>query len=277
MNDNKVIKKKVIKAKSYVQTDLDKTELYSFAQGTVCLYTHRAPHKESPNEDTLSLIPVDNKNGVLVVADGVGGMPTGQDASRIAIESITNSINKAVRNDVPLREGILNGIEHANKRICESASGSATTLAVIEIQGNIVRSYHVGDVLVLLTGQRGKLKLQNVPHSPVGYAVESGLLDEAEAVLHEERNIVSNVIGSQDMRIEIGPSIKLSQKDSLIIASDGLPDNLYINEIVETIRKGPLKTVASKLVSGSRERMEHHEENQPHHPDDLTFILYRPR
>ena len=66
---------KVIKSKSYIQSDLDRPELYSFAQGTIGLYTHRAPQKETPNEDALALIPVDNKTGVLVVADGVGGMP----------------------------------------------------------------------------------------------------------------------------------------------------------------------------------------------------------
>jgi len=267
---------KLVTAKNFIQTDMAVAELYSFARGTTSLYTHRAPHKDTTNEDAVALIPVSNNKGVMVVADGVGGMPTGQDASRIAIESITNSINQAISDDASLRDGILNGIEAANKRICESATGSATTLAVLEIQGRTIRSYHVGDVLILLTGQRGKLKQQNVPHSPVGYAVESGMLDETEAVHHEERNIVSNVIGATDMRIEIGPTIELAQHDTLIISSDGLPDNLYINEIVEHIRKRPLKTVSARLIKHCHARMTHPEENQPHHPDDLSFILYRP-
>lgn len=268
---------KTIKAKKYIQANLEKPEVYSFAQGLACLFTKRSPEKETPNEDTLALIPVDNSNGVLVVADGVGGSPTGQDASRIAIESITQSINKAIKDNVSLRDGILNGIEQANKRICDSSSGSAATLAVVEIHGKTIRSYHVGDVLILLTGQRGKLKHQNVPHSPVGYAVESGMLDETDAIHHEERNIVSNVIGTPEMRIEIGPTITLSQKDSLIVSSDGLPDNLYIDEIVEYIRKDPLKVAAKKLTTHCLKRMEHIEEGQPHHPDDLTYIIYRPR
>ncbi|NOX43671.1 MAG: serine/threonine protein phosphatase, partial [Gammaproteobacteria bacterium] len=170
MTDNKIIK-----AKSFIQAEMNKAELYSFALGTTSLFT-TSPAKETPNEDAIALIPVDDRNGVLVVADGVGGMPTGQDASRIAIESLTNAINKSICEDMSLREGILNGIETANKTLCESGVGSATTLAVLELQGQTIRSYHVGDVLILLTGQRGKLKLQNVPHSPVGYAVESGML-----------------------------------------------------------------------------------------------------
>jgi len=253
---------------------MSKTELYTFALGTVALYTNRSPGKDTLNEDAIALIPINNRNGVLVVADGVGGMPTGHDASRIAIESLTNSLNNAIHEEISLREGILNGIENANKRLC--GSGSATTLAVLEIQGQTIRSYHVGDVLILMTGQRGKIKLQNVPHSPVGYAVESGMLDEIEAIHHEERNIVSNVIGSPDMRIEIGPTIKLALHDTLIIASDGLPDNLYISEIVENIRKGSLKSASDKLIKQSLHRMTQPENNQPHHPDDLSFIIYRP-
>jgi len=267
---------KLENTRSFIQTDMELAKLYNFARGTTSLYTHRAPHKNTSNEDAIAIIPVSNHSGVMIVADGVGGMPTGQDASRIAIESIAGSIKKAINDDASLRDGILNGIEAANKRLCESASGSATTLAVLEIQNRTIRSYHVGDVLILLTGQRGKLKQQNVPHSPVGYAVESGMLDETEAVHHIERNIVSNVIGATDMRIEIGPTISLAQHDTLIISSDGLPDNLYINEIVEHIRKGPLKAVSGNLIKHCQKRMEHPDKNLPHHPDDISFILYRP-
>lgn len=266
----------MVKSKSFIQAEMAKAKLYSFALGTTSLFTTRSPVKDTLNEDAVALIPVNKRNGVLIIADGVGGMPTGQDASRIAIESLTNSINRVIRDEISLREGILNGIEAANKRLCDSSADSATTLAVLEIQGQMIRSYHVGDVLILVTGQRGKLKLQNVPQSPVGYAVESGMLDESEAIHHEERNVVSNVIGSPDMRIEIGPTIKLAQYDTLIIASDGLPDNLYITEIVENIRKGSLKTASSKLIELCHNRMTQPEKPPPHHPDDLSFIIYRP-
>ena len=67
-------------------------------------------------------------------------------------------------------------------------------------------------------------------------AVESGMLDEDEAVHHEERHLISNVVGADDMRIEIGLSINMAAKDTLLLASDGLFDNLYLNEIIETNR-----------------------------------------
>ena len=77
---------------------------------------------------------------------------------------------------------------------------------------------------VLVTGGLGKIKLLTVSHSPVGMALESGLLDEAEAMHHEERHIVSNVVGSAGMRIEIGAKRKLAPRDTVLLASDGLAE-----------------------------------------------------
>jgi serine/threonine protein phosphatase PrpC len=129
--------------------------------------------------------------------------------------------------------------------------------------------------MMLVVGQRGKIKLQSVPHSPVGYGVESGFLDETEAMFHEERHIVSNVVGTPDMRIEVGPTLELASKDTLLIASDGLWDNLHLEEIVEAIRKGPLHRVVSLVADKCDQRMRNGVENAPSKPDDLTFILFR--
>src|SRR5690606_2144872 len=109
-----------------------------------------------------------------------------------------------------------------------------------EIQNGVIRPYHVGDSAILLTGQRGKLKMQTIAHSPIGYAVEAGLMREEEAIHHEERHVISNVIGSDQMRIEIGPPVEMARRDTLVLASDGLLDNLLPSEIVGYVRSGPL-------------------------------------
>jgi serine/threonine protein phosphatase PrpC len=101
------------------------------------------------------------------------------------------------------------------------------------------------------------------------------MLDEEEAVHHEERHIVSNVVGASDMSISIGTSLQLATRDTLLLASDGLFDNLYMEEIVEIIRKGPLTNAADKLVTLCQQRMQHPQPALPSHADDLSFILYR--
>ena len=76
----------------------------------------------------------------------------------------------------PLRPAILDGIEAANAAVRAIGTGAATTLSLVEIQGRVVRAYQVGDSAILLAGQRGKLKYQTIAHSPIGYAVEAGLI-----------------------------------------------------------------------------------------------------
>lgn len=261
---------------SYIQQDFSEVICGQLHTGDYCVYTTRSPQKETVNEDAAALIPYNHKSGILLVADGVGGERAGQEASKIAINSLAKKITQASSEDIPLRELILDGIESANKAVMDLGIGAATTLAVIELTANMARPYHVGDSMILITGQRGKVKFQTISHSPVGYAMESGLLDESDAVHHEERHIVSNVIGSPDMHIDIGPTVMLSLRDTVIIASDGLADNLYNEEIIEISRKGPLNTAADKFIALARQRMEAPKEGLPSKPDDLTFILYRP-
>jgi serine/threonine protein phosphatase PrpC len=148
---------------------------------------------------------------------------------------------------------------------------------VAEIVEGKIRSYHVGDSELISVGQRGRLKLRITPHSPTGFAVEAGLLDEDEAVQHDQRHLLFNVIGASDMRIEVGTPMKLDIRDTVLLASDGLMDNLYVDEIVEAIRKGPLAVAADELVRRALERMTGSDGDSPSKPDDLTVVLYRPR
>jgi serine/threonine protein phosphatase PrpC len=175
-----------------------------------------------------------------------------------------------------LREAILDGIELANREILALGTGAATTLAVVEIRGNILRAYHVGDAGVLVTGQRGRRRLQTIHHSPTGHAMESGMITEAEALNHDERNLVSNVVGSRDLRIEIGSLLKLAPRDTVVVASDGLFDNLLSEEIVGHVRCGRLDRVGDALAAESLARMEGRNVGPiAGHADDLSFILYR--
>ena len=267
--------KNPLPAHCFTQIDLETPQLFGFTDGQAVLYTQRSPAKSSPNEDCVALIPYDKRSGVMVIADGLGGQPGGETASKMAIEAMFEAVQNAVQNEIALREAIMDGIEKANRRIISKASGAATTLALVEIQDNQIRPYHIGDSMIMVCGQRGKLKLQSVAHSPVGYAVESGLLDQDEAIHHEERHLISNVVGAEDMSIEVGSVRALDTHDTVILASDGLFDNLYLDEIIEIMRKGRLEDAAARLAGTARDRMNEKIDDLPCHPDDLTFILFR--
>lgn len=245
------------------------------AGGQAILYTCRDPDKETDNEDTVALIPYGPGAAVLVVADGAGGLPAGKRASLTAVTALAESLAAAMGRTTLLRTAMLNGIEAANAAVLALANGSATTMTAVTIEGRLVRSYQIGDSEALVVGGRGLIKLQTTPHSPTGFAVEAGFLDQREALHHRDRHLVSNFIGTQEMRIDVGAGVKMNPRDTILVASDGLTDNVHIDEIVERIRKGPLTDTVTALVAVAERRMRAERSGQPSKPDDLSVIVFR--
>ncbi|MEO0995988.1 MAG: protein phosphatase 2C domain-containing protein [Pseudomonadota bacterium] len=243
--------------------------------GAAVAFTRQSPDKTSGNEDTLGLFPYGPDAAVLAVADGAGGLPAGQRASRTAIRTLGESLARYSDETRILRSAVLNGIEDANLAILDQANGSATTLTVVTVEGRTLRTYHVGDSLALVTGQRGLRKLQTVAHSPVGFAVEAGFLSERDALFHIDRHVVSNFLGTPEMRIDVGAEIDLAARDTVILSSDGLSDNLHVEEIVDAARTGPLPAAAHRLVAGATRRMREPAVSFPSKPDDLSLVLFR--
>lgn len=252
----------------------DQVEL-EVAGGIAIARCQKDPGKETENEDTAAIIPYGPGAAVLVVADGAGGLPAGKRASLTAVTTLAASLQTAMDKTMLLRTAILNGIEAANDAVLALANGSATTMTVITIEGLIARSYQIGDSEALVVGQRGLIKLQTTAHSPTGFAVEAGFLNEREALHHEDRHLVSNFLGTTDMRIDIGTGVELRPRDTVLVASDGLTDNVHLDETVERIRTGSLAASATELVALAERRMAGPVAGQPSKPDDLSLILFR--
>ena len=245
------------------------------AGGSAFAMTSRDPEKETENEDTVAIIPYGPGACVLLVADGAGGLPAGKRASLTAVTTLAASLQSARDRTILLRTAILNGIEAANEAVLAIGNGSATTLTVITIEGLIARSYQIGDSEALVVGQRGVIRLQTTAHSPTGFAVEAGFLDQREALHHEERHLVSNFLGTSDMRIDVGAGVELRPRDTVLVASDGLTDNVHLDETIELIRKGSLAESGKAVAALARKRMTNKDSGQPSKPDDLSLILFR--
>jgi serine/threonine protein phosphatase PrpC len=250
-----------------LEQDMPEPVAAPFGAGRLAYFSARLADRAGPNEDGALF----DEAGVLAVADGAGGQAAGAKASRCALERLRDSLAGAAS----LRDGIMSGFEQAQEGVAALGIGAATTLAVVELSEGAVRSYHVGDSFILVVGQRGRRKLQSISHSPVGYAVEAGLLDEEEALHHDERHLVSNLLGAPGMRVEVTSPLRLAPRDTVVLASDGLTDNLHVEEVVEIVRRGPLDKAARRLAATAAQRMRTPEPEQPSKPDDLTFLLYR--
>jgi len=239
-----------------------------------CAYSRKSPAKDSPNEDAIGIFQFDANTTIFAVADGCGGMRGGEQASSIALQMLADSIERHQDGPERLRFSIIEGIELANAAIQDLKIGAACTIAVIECTQGTIRPYHVGDSMILVTSNRGKVRYQSVSHSPVGFAVESGMLCANEAMHHEDRHIVSNLVGDARMRIEMGPVLTLAPRDTVLIASDGLFDNLSVAEVVEHVRKGNLRDSVKAACELAYDRMLGIK-GQPCKPDDLSVVAAR--
>ncbi|MDF1798522.1 MAG: serine/threonine-protein phosphatase [Planctomycetota bacterium] len=243
------------------------------ADGRAVLCSRPGPGKAA-NEDGAAMLRR-GAGAVLAVADGMGGQSSGVSATRVALEAIAARMNAAEDDEARLRSDLVDGIEDANRAVLGLGVGAGVTLAAVVLRDGLARTVHVGDSMALHVGQRGRVKALTIPHSPTGYAVEAGLLEAEDALHHEELHVVSNYLGFEGLRIELGPTTPVAARDTLLLCSDGLSDNLRLEEIIELVRKGPLELAARRLMDLASARMNTPEDGHPSKPDDLTLLLYR--
>lgn len=259
----------------YLDQDSPAPDVFSVANGDCVVVSHRCPG-EKVNQDAVVIIPIGENGVVIAVADGAGGHPQGDVAARLAVQAIHHEIrgNGTIKPS-ELRSAIMNGFEAANRNVMALGTGAATTLVVVELVGNVARAYHAGDSIALVNGLRGKEKYRTVSHSPMDLGIEAGLIDEADYSIPENYSIVTNLIGTNRMRIEVGFPFELDAKDTILVASDGLTDNLTLAEIGDLLQNSVLTDIAEKLRKEAQKNMDEPREDGPSKPDDLTFVLFR--
>ena len=205
----------------------------------------------SLNEDSLGSIELTDGRLIVFVADGAGGFPKGEDASSKVCELLSEEVkdNLSGNPDLVLRTVILDSIEKANKLLMEKGNGARTTLLVCEVEKDRIRSYQIGDCELFVCGQKGKEKFRITVHSPVGYAIEAGVLDKHEALDHPERHMISNLLGEIETKVEIGPWVDLAMNDTIFLGSDGIFDNIKFDDLIELVRLGSVEESTENIIN----------------------------
>ena len=236
--------------------------------GQAVVFSRPQGGQSGANEDALGIVEKRDGGVCLAVADGVGGLPRGLEAATLVISFLADTI---LNKGQPLPECI----EAANLQLLKELPSAATTVTATEITDNVAKVCHAGDSTLLAVGQRGRIKLKTQCHSPVGIKEANGL-DEKEALFHPQRHLLNNMMGDPVMWLEKQEGIELAARDTVLLGTDGLWDNLFLSEIVDLIRAGELLDSAEKLAQTAIERMDTPVTGQPSKPDDVSFILYRP-
>lgn len=235
--------------------------------------------KRSNNEDSLCTLPIDEKFLLLAVADGMGGAIAGEKASRIAIDTLVNSVQKKASNrDVAfLKQLLLEVYQDIQQKISEetgknpSLNGMGTTLNVAFIlEGNKVIYSNLGDSRVYLL-YKGILTCLTRDHS---YIQEFEEKHPGEATPEFIRNfsnyITRSLDGGNDLPDIYPPQqefLELKEGSILLLCSDGLilhKENEL--EVLKSILLGNnLRKAVTSLIDNAIQRGS---------TDNISVILY---
>lgn len=249
--------------------------LTGFAGGTLAWHSVPAPDRTGPNQDAVGAFDLGSRRGVCVVLDGAGGERDGARASALALKTIGKRLaspGEAAR----MRAALVDGIEEADRAVREKCPGGAATLAAALWDDGGLRTFAVGDARILWIGGGGRIKYANVPHGPVGYAVEAGLLEPEAAMEHRDRHLISNALGGETTHLELAGPFPLRARDRVLLASDGLTDNLLERRIADLVRRGRADRTLASLMEEASRAMRGDGGDGPGKPDDLSVALWGP-
>ncbi len=210
------------------------------------------------------------KGRLAIVADGMGGHEGGQEASRIAVESIQEIFANAPDNDV---QSLLTvGFQIAHERILKYAAanpelqGMGTTATAIAVQGNVLYYAHVGDSRLYLVRGTNISRVTH-DHSYVGRLVENGLISAEEAETHPQRHILTAALGAgAEVWPETSHPIQLQKDDVLVLCTDGLWSVLSENEIRTVVARNEPAEACRALIQMTKDRGA---------PDNVTVQVMR--
>ena len=202
------------------------------------------------NEDSYLCNP---KEKLFLVADGLGGQPSGETASNLTIRSIEEFVIHSRSEDItwpiPYRKELsfeqnrlLAGATLANNRIRELANqnpsmkGMGTTLVGVIIEEDHLAIINIGDSR-LYRIRNGQIEQITQDHTLVAEQERMGLLTKEDANKHHQKHILTSALGIDVIdNIQIDVSlVKILEKDLYLICSDGLNDMLGDKEILTTI------------------------------------------
>lgn len=216
-----------------------------------------------PNEDFVfaaqgTIAATQEPFGLFVVADGLGGQGNGQEASRLAIETIVDSVLPQMREakgGTSWDELLRHGVERANDVVYLrnqqlARSSMATTVTAALIVGPEVFVANIGDSRTYLYGPGHGLVQLTRDHSTVARLVEMGAITRDELYSHPQRNEIYRSVGTE-LSVETDVFRETLQDDAvLLLCSDGLwemvPDEL-LEDVLSTSWE-PAGYMAEKLV-----------------------------
>lgn len=213
-------------------------------------------------------------DGLMIVADGLGGRRAGEIASSLLVETVSfgvlestsmrqspfdvQALTQLTRDVIVRSNGKIMTQGRFHKR--SDTHGMATTCVTAIINEGQITIGNVGDSRAYLL-RNESLRLLTRDHSEVFEELMKGALTEEEARLHRFRNQITRAVG---LSPDVNPDIDthdLFDGDVLLMCSDGLTTEMPEKEILETLlgsstpEKACDRLVAHALRNGGRDNI----------------------
>jgi protein phosphatase len=211
------------------------------------------------------------KGRLAVIADGMGGHEGGQEASRMAVETVREVYDQAF-NDDP-RTALAESFFAAHARILDYAEqhpafhGMGTTCTALVLRGRQLYFAHVGDSRLYLVRDARILRLTR-DHSYVGRLVESGIVRAEDAEKHPQRHILTAALGAgRELAVDSAEQgVALLDGDDLLLCTDGLWSVVTEEELEAAVSGNAPAECCAALVQLARQRGG---------PDNITLQVLR--
>ena len=209
------------------------------------------------NEDSYGNVSIDNHD-FFIVADGMGGHSDGELASSLASKSYTDFVKNA---NIDKYENIADlqsdAIKYANEKVFDLASkkdekmGTTIVCLCIDYAKNVYHISHIGDSRLYLF-RDDKLRQITKDHSLVNELIDSGALKEEEAENFINKNAITRAVGiGKDVKADY-KTIDIKDSDVLLIATDGLFNEVDSDLIISIINENEdAYDVSSSLIDAA--------------------------
>ena len=212
---------------------------------------------------------------LMVIADGMGGHHYGEIASQIAVQTMADVFQREARPVLadPFRF-LQKGMTNAHHAITDYAArhklkdSPRTTCVACVVQDNIAYWAHAGDSRLYLM-RDDRVIAQTRDHSRIRLLIDEGMISEAQAAVHPDRNKIYSCLGSPTPpEIEFSRKTPLTHGDIVLLSTDGLW-GVTSGEQMALALKGPnfLQTVPKLLAEA--------EVKGGPHGDNLSVVAVR--
>ena len=177
---------------------------------------------------------------LLAVADGMGGHAKGEEASKIALNTLTKSVVPELFGEKSFTKLLENGIKNANQEILDytsknpESSGMGTTAVCALVKGNDVHLANVGDSRAYVISN-DEIRRVTKDHSYVQALIDEGKITEEEAREHPQKNVITKAVGIMESVEPDTMKLTLDNDESLLLCCDGVIAHLPDEDIHKII------------------------------------------